>query len=98
MRATPLYLLIVALLLVGLLVVCQADDTKIEAKEKQFAGPSGLVITVRMQGPYDADVPLQIVCYFKHRADGDKTSGAPVELDEARWRDCSAEEPRRVYR
>ena len=34
-----------------------------------------------MQGPYDADVPLQVVCYFKHKAAGDTTLGAAVELD-----------------
>ena len=35
-----------------------------------------------MQGPYDADVPLQVVCYFKRTADSDtKMAGAPVELD-----------------
>src|SRR5215211_7892960 len=81
MRTTQNGLLIVALLFFGMLAGGEADDSKTEVKEKQFTGPSGLAITVRMQGPYDADVPLQIVCYFKHRAEGDKTSGAPVELD-----------------
>jgi len=48
--------------------------------EKTLAGPDGLTITVRMQGPYDADVPLQIVCYFRKTAT-QKLQGAPVELD-----------------
>lgn len=48
--------------------------------EEQIAGPGGLKVTVRMQGPYDAEVPLQIVCYFKHKA-GQTLKGAPVELD-----------------
>ena len=39
-------------------------------------------VVVRAQGPYDADVPLQVVCYFKHRTDGDKALGAAVVLDE----------------
>ena len=35
-----------------------------------------------MEGPYTADVPLQIVCYFKYTPEGVKRmSGAPVELD-----------------
>jgi hypothetical protein len=74
-------LLLAASLLSAVAGTMRADDTTAEVKEKQFAGPGGLAITVRMQGPYDADVPLQIACYFKHRAEGDKTSGAPVELD-----------------
>src|ERR1700730_7817204 len=38
-------------------------------------------LTVRIQGPYDPDVPVQVVCYFKHREAGDTTLGAAVELD-----------------
>jgi hypothetical protein len=35
-----------------------------------------------MEGPYTADVPLQVVCYFKYTEDGAKRmTGAPVELD-----------------
>jgi hypothetical protein len=35
-----------------------------------------------MEGPYTADVPLQVVCYFKYTSEGaKKMSGAPVELD-----------------
>ena len=56
-----------------------ADDKK--PVEEKFAGPDGLTLTVRMQGPYDADVPLQVVCYFKPKAVGDTLKGAPVELD-----------------
>lgn len=57
-----------------------ADDRQ-AAKETSLGGPGGLKLTVRMQGPYDADVPLQVVCYFKHKAAGDTTLGAAVELD-----------------
>lgn len=72
-------------------VSAQAPTTKsTEAKSKEakptqtkVEGPSGLPILVRMQGPYDADVPLQIVCYFEHTATSDaKLFGAPVELDQ----------------
>jgi hypothetical protein len=35
-----------------------------------------------MEGPYTANVPLQVVCYFKYTPEGaKKMSGAPVELD-----------------
>ena len=57
-----------------------ADDPQ-AAKETSLAGPGGVKLTVRMQGPYDADVPLQVVCYFKHKEAGDTTLGAAVELD-----------------
>jgi hypothetical protein len=41
-----------------------------------------LSVKVRMEGPYTADTPLQVVCYFKYTAEGAKRmSGAPVELD-----------------
>ena len=44
--------------------------------------PNKVKIKVRMEGPYTADVPLQIVCYFKYTPEGVKRmSGAPVELD-----------------
>lgn len=50
--------------------------------ETTIDGPGGLPIIVRMQGPYDADVPLQVVCYFEKTPTSDaKLIGAPVELD-----------------
>src|SRR5437868_8416529 len=53
-----------------------------EVKEKAFDAPHNVKIKVRMEGPYTADVPLQIVCYFKYTPEGVKRmSGAPVELD-----------------
>ena len=57
-----------------------SDDKPKKAVEERIAAGDGLTVTVRMQGPYDADVPLQVVCYFKKR-DGEKLQGAPVELD-----------------
>src|SRR3954451_4307262 len=57
-----------------------ADDPQ-AVKETSIAGPGGMKLTVRMRGPYDADVPLQVVCYFRHREAGDTTLGAAVELD-----------------
>src|SRR4051794_2737899 len=59
-----------------------ADDAAKPPAETRLAGPEGLAVVVRMQGPYDADVPLQVVCYFKRMAESDKRlAGAPVELD-----------------
>jgi hypothetical protein len=53
-----------------------------EVKEKAFDAPNKVKIKVRMEGPNTADVPLQIVCYFKYTPEGVKRmSGAPVELD-----------------
>ena len=62
----------------------EVQDTRLEA------GNFG--VHVRMEGPYAAEVPLQIVCYFKYhpeqhgraqegRAEKSRMSGAPVELD-----------------
>jgi hypothetical protein len=51
------------------------------AKEASVTGPGGVKLIVRMQGPYDAEVQLQVVCYFKHKPSGDTTLGAAVELD-----------------
>jgi hypothetical protein len=49
--------------------------------ETSLAGPGGMKLVVRMQSPYDAEVPLQVLCYFKHKESGDRTLGAAVELD-----------------
>jgi hypothetical protein len=57
-----------------------AEDKDKKSAEEKVAGPDGLTLIVRMQGPYDADVPMQVVCYFRKK-DGQKLQGAPVELD-----------------
>jgi hypothetical protein len=59
-----------------------SGEAKDEVKEKALDAPHKVKIKVRMEGPYTADVPLQIVCYFKYTPEGVKRmSGAPVELD-----------------
>jgi hypothetical protein len=51
-------------------------------KEMIVAAPLNVTLKVRMEGPYTADVPLQVVCYFKYTPAGaQRMSGAPVELD-----------------
>src|SRR4029077_7598 len=58
------------------------DEPNQTVKEKAFDAPNGVKVKVRMEGPYTADVPLQVVCYFKYTPEGVKRmSGAPVELD-----------------
>ncbi|WP_165223496.1 M17 family peptidase N-terminal domain-containing protein [Aquisphaera insulae] len=68
-------------LLFGWSVPSIAQEAKPPA-ETRIDGPRQTTLIVRMQGPYDADVPLQVVCYFKRTPDSDaRMSGAPVELD-----------------
>jgi len=69
-------------LLFGLAALAWSDESQERVKEKALDAPNNVKIKVRMEGPYTADVPLQIVCYFKYTPEGAKRmSGAPVELD-----------------
>jgi Cytosol aminopeptidase family, N-terminal domain len=71
----------VMLIVSGFAHMALAADTE-QVKEKSSSAPNGVTIKVRMEGPYTADVPLQIVCYFKYMPAGAKRmTGAPVELD-----------------
>jgi len=57
-------------------------DEPAAVKEQAVNGPNSVNINVRMEGPYTADKPLQVVCYFKYTKEGAKRmTGAPVELD-----------------
>jgi hypothetical protein len=72
----------IAALNFGLTIIAIAADDTTAVKEEAIAGPNSVAIKVRMEGPYTADVPLQVVCYFKYTEAGAKRmSGAPVELD-----------------
>src|SRR5437762_13158553 len=69
-------------LLAGLVAAARSDEGKGGIKEKAFDAPNGVKVKLRMEGPYTADVPLQVVCYFKYTPEGAKRmTGAPVELD-----------------
>src|SRR4029077_3365978 len=69
-------------LLVGFGALARSDEDNQEVKEKALDAPNKVKIKVRMEGPYTADVPLQVVCYFKYTPERAKRmSGAPVELD-----------------
>jgi hypothetical protein len=79
MRFTRCLSLLAVVILTGL---AWADETPDKVKEKALDAPNKIKIKVRMEGPYTADVALQVVCYFKYTPDGAKRmSGAPVELD-----------------
>lgn len=59
-----------------------ASEPAPSVKETVTAGPNQVALKIRMEGPYTADVPLQVVCYFKFTPAGArKMTGAPVELD-----------------
>jgi hypothetical protein len=72
----------ISLLAVILLTGFGAPSRSDEVKEKVLEAPHNVKIKVRMEGPYTANVPLQVVCYFKYTPEGAKRmGGAPVDLD-----------------
>src|SRR5207237_6503809 len=74
--------LLAVIMLAGFGALARSDEAKEDVKEKALDAPNKVTIKVRMEGPYTADVPLQVVCYFKYTPEGAKRmSGAPVELD-----------------
>src|SRR5262249_11419420 len=81
MRLNLKLALLAVVALAGFTVSARCEEGA-QVKEQALDAPHGVQIKVRMEGPYTADVPLQIVCYFKYTRDGVKRmSGAPVELD-----------------
>src|SRR5437763_9970100 len=82
MRLTRNVSLLTVILLAGFGALARSDQAKEEVKEKTLEAPNKVRVKVRMEGPYTADVPLQVVCYFKYTPEGAKRmTGAPVELD-----------------
>jgi Cytosol aminopeptidase family, N-terminal domain len=82
MRLTRNASLVAILMLTGLGALARSDETQQQVKETSLDAPHKVKVRVRMEGPYTADVPLQVVCYFKYTPEGaKKMSGAPVELD-----------------
>jgi hypothetical protein len=78
MKRLGLLVCVLGLVMSGIVI---GDDAKVP-QARTLEGMNGVRVVVRAQGPYDADVPLQVVCYFKHKRDGDRTLGAAVTLDE----------------
>jgi hypothetical protein len=73
--------LLAVIMLAGLGALGRSDEGK-DVKEKALEAPNKVKVKVRMEGPYTADVPLQVVCYFKYTPERAKRmNGAPVELD-----------------
>src|SRR6516162_7717622 len=82
MRFTCNVSLVAVILLAGLGAPARSENGPAEVKEQALDAPNQVKVKVRMEGPYTADVPLQVVCYFKYTPEGAKRmSGAPVELD-----------------
>src|SRR5215471_5574563 len=82
MRLTRNLSLFAVVLLAGYAALARSDEAQEEVKEKALDAPHQIKVKVRMEGPYTADVPLQVVCYFKYTPEGAKRmGGAPVELD-----------------
>jgi hypothetical protein len=80
MNISPrIFAFLVAALVLSSAAAQAADQT---VKEEVLNAPNDVKIKVRMEGPYTADTPLQIVCYFKYTPEGAaRMRGAPVELD-----------------
>jgi hypothetical protein len=82
MKLTRNMSLLAVIMLVAFGTLARSDEPKEAVKEKAFDAPHMVKIKVRMEGPYTAEVPLQVVCYFKYTPEGaKKMGGAPVELD-----------------
>src|SRR5437588_8770408 len=82
MRLTRNVSLLAVILLAAFGALARPDEANQEVKEKALDAPNKVKVKVRMEGPYTAEVPLQVVCYFKYTPEGIKRmSGAPVELD-----------------
>jgi hypothetical protein len=74
--------LLAVVVLAGFGALARSDEGKEGVKEQALDAPNKVKLRVRMEGPYTADVPLQVVCYFKYTPAGARRmSGAPVELD-----------------
>src|SRR3979490_2511771 len=82
MKLTRNVSLLALVMLVGKAAWARSDEATEAVKEEALDAPNQVKVKVRMEGPYTADVPLQVVCYFKYTPEGAKRmSGAPVELD-----------------
>ena len=75
-----LWLFVIAIFLLLLPAAVRSADQTV--KEVVLDGPNDVAMKLRMEGPTTADVPLQVVCYFKYTPElAKRMTGAPVELD-----------------
>src|SRR5690349_12315919 len=80
MRHTRTVSLLTLFMLAGLGALARSDEAG-EVKEQALDAPNKVKLRVRMEGPYTADVPLQVVCYFKYTPPGAQNmTGPPAEL------------------
>jgi len=63
MRLTRNVSLVAVILLAAFGALARSDEAKDGVKEKALDAPHKVKVKVRMEGPYTADVPLQVVCY-----------------------------------
>lgn len=76
------HMLINAFVASVLMIATASAQEASTVKEVALDAPHGVTIRVRMEGPYTADVPLQVVCYFPYSKEAvAKMAGTPVELD-----------------
>lgn len=67
----------------GLVICAPAADLTITPKENVFsAKPLGIVLSIKMTGPFAEPADLQIICLLKHKPGGDTYQGAAKETDE----------------
>src|SRR4051812_10651084 len=71
-----------AMLVAALLVLVGQPGWADEVRQTIVPAGNAVSLKVRLEGPYTAEVPLQVVCYFRYtEAGARKMKGAPVELD-----------------
>jgi hypothetical protein len=65
------------------LALVRAAYSQTAPKENVFeTKPLGIKLSIKMVGPYMEPADLQMICLFKHKADGDVYQGAAKETDE----------------
>ena len=77
----PFRLLIFGLALTGPLLWA-GQTLRADVLEKTFDAPDGLKVSVKTIAPYAQPADLQIICLFKHKAEGDTYIEAMKDLDD----------------
>ena len=72
MRLTRNVSLLAFILLAGFGALARSDEAKEGLRRRRLTARTDVKVKVRMEGPYTADVPLQVVCYFKYTPEGAK--------------------------
>ncbi|ARV62928.1 hypothetical protein BZZ01_08765 [Nostocales cyanobacterium HT-58-2] len=61
--------------------IAQANQSAQPVPQQSFTAANNLKITVKQVTPYNQETDLQILCFFKHKASGDKVLSAIADLD-----------------